>query len=129
MEKDLDSKLRIQNNSSHDPPKADAHNNSSHDVNVDVHKQHIQNNSSHDDARKLQNNSPQDAKADAHKPKNFTFRAPQEHFNIQDFELGKIYGVGSYSKVKFSLLFNYFWLPSSCLRSLIDMIILRAEFI
>uniref|UniRef100_A0A7N0UKP5 non-specific serine/threonine protein kinase n=1 Tax=Kalanchoe fedtschenkoi TaxID=63787 RepID=A0A7N0UKP5_KALFE len=31
--------------------------------------------------------------------KNFVFRAPQENFNIQNFELGKIYGVGSYSKV------------------------------
>ncbi|XAR72168.1 Non-specific serine/threonine protein kinase [Bertholletia excelsa] len=31
--------------------------------------------------------------------KSFVFRAPQEHFTIQDFELGKIYGVGSYSKV------------------------------
>ncbi|KAH9704213.1 3-phosphoinositide-dependent protein kinase 2 [Citrus sinensis] len=31
--------------------------------------------------------------------KSFAFRAPQEHFSIQDFELGKIYGVGSYSKV------------------------------
>ncbi|KAJ8528498.1 hypothetical protein K7X08_022190 [Anisodus acutangulus] len=31
--------------------------------------------------------------------KNFAFRAPQENFTIQDFELGKIYGVGSYSKV------------------------------
>ncbi|CAN0910590.1 3-phosphoinositide-dependent protein kinase 2 [Linum grandiflorum] len=29
----------------------------------------------------------------------FSFRAPQENFSIQDFELGKIYGVGSYSKV------------------------------
>ncbi|VFQ96478.1 unnamed protein product [Cuscuta campestris] len=29
----------------------------------------------------------------------FSFRAPQEKFSIQDFELGKIYGVGSYSKV------------------------------
>ncbi|XP_028789694.1 3-phosphoinositide-dependent protein kinase 1-like isoform X1 [Neltuma alba] len=27
------------------------------------------------------------------------FRAPQENCSIQDFELGKIYGVGSYSKV------------------------------
>ncbi|KAG1328032.1 3-phosphoinositide-dependent protein kinase 2-like [Cocos nucifera] len=27
------------------------------------------------------------------------FRAPQEQFTIDDFELGKIYGVGSYSKV------------------------------
>ncbi|XWS75247.1 hypothetical protein CRYUN_Cryun01aG0069400 [Craigia yunnanensis] len=31
--------------------------------------------------------------------KSFSFRAPQEIFSIQDFELGKIYGVGSYSKV------------------------------
>lgn len=31
--------------------------------------------------------------------KSFAFRAPQESFSIQDFELGKIYGVGSYSKV------------------------------
>ncbi|KAK6933482.1 PDK1-type, PH domain [Dillenia turbinata] len=31
--------------------------------------------------------------------KSFVFRAPQENFTIQDFELGKIYGVGSYSKV------------------------------
>lgn len=31
--------------------------------------------------------------------KSFAFRAPQENFAIQDFELGKIYGVGSYSKV------------------------------
>ncbi|KAK1357652.1 hypothetical protein POM88_050908 [Heracleum sosnowskyi] len=29
----------------------------------------------------------------------FAFRVPQENFSIQDFELGKIYGVGSYSKV------------------------------
>ncbi|CAA6663827.1 unnamed protein product [Spirodela intermedia] len=28
-----------------------------------------------------------------------SFRAPQEQFTVQDFELGKIYGVGSYSKV------------------------------
>jgi len=31
--------------------------------------------------------------------KSFAFRAPQENFTIQDFQLGKIYGVGSYSKV------------------------------
>ncbi|KNA05015.1 hypothetical protein SOVF_194340 [Spinacia oleracea] len=31
--------------------------------------------------------------------KSFQFRAPQENFTIEDFELGKIYGVGSYSKV------------------------------
>lgn len=33
------------------------------------------------------------------KGNSFQFRAPQEHFTVQDFELGKIYGVGSYSKV------------------------------
>ncbi|KAL8136556.1 hypothetical protein V2J09_002557 [Rumex salicifolius] len=33
------------------------------------------------------------------KGENFQFRAPQERFTIQDFELGKVYGVGSYSKV------------------------------
>lgn len=27
------------------------------------------------------------------------FRAPQEDFSVGDFDLGKIYGVGSYSKV------------------------------
>lgn len=32
--------------------------------------------------------------------KSFVFRAPQENYTIQDFELGKIYGVGSYSKVR-----------------------------
>lgn len=31
--------------------------------------------------------------------KSFAFRAPQENFTVQDFELGRIYGVGSYSKV------------------------------
>ncbi|CAN7069670.1 unnamed protein product [Brassica rapa subsp. trilocularis] len=31
--------------------------------------------------------------------KSFSFKAPQENFTIQDFQLGKIYGVGSYSKV------------------------------
>ena len=48
--------------------------------------------------------------------KSFAFRAPQENFSIQDFELGKIYGVGSYSKVPtfapwFRLLFFFidFW--------------------
>ena len=41
--------------------------------------------------------------------KSFAFRAPQENFSIQDFELGKIYGVGSYSKVSF-LKFQGFYL-------------------
>ncbi|XP_028780405.1 3-phosphoinositide-dependent protein kinase 2 isoform X2 [Neltuma alba] len=55
MEKDFDSKLRIQENSSAD--------------------------------------------GNVQRSKSFAFRAPQENFTIQDFELGKIYGVGSYSKV------------------------------
>ncbi|KAF6146771.1 hypothetical protein GIB67_007485 [Kingdonia uniflora] len=33
------------------------------------------------------------------KSKSFAFKAPQENFTINDFQLGKIYGVGSYSKV------------------------------
>ncbi|KAK6136149.1 hypothetical protein DH2020_030122 [Rehmannia glutinosa] len=61
MEKEFDSKLRIENNSS---------------------SPNTSNN----------NNHPQ-------RSKSFAFRAPQENFNIQDFELEKIYGVGSYSKV------------------------------
>ncbi|KAJ9553780.1 hypothetical protein OSB04_017825 [Centaurea solstitialis] len=44
----------------------------------------------------IQDNS---ANNDGQKPKSFKFRAPQENFTIQDFEMGKIYGVGSYSKV------------------------------
>lgn len=39
------------------------------------------------------------ANSTVQKSKSFAFRAPQENFTIQDFELGKIYGVGSYSKV------------------------------
>ncbi|KAK8582457.1 hypothetical protein V6N13_069234 [Hibiscus sabdariffa] len=40
------------------------------------------------------------ASKNAHqRSKSFSFRAPQENFSIQDFDLGKIYGVGSYSKV------------------------------
>ncbi|KAL2324936.1 hypothetical protein Fmac_023994 [Flemingia macrophylla] len=59
MEKDFDSKLKIQGNSS----------------------------SSNGNAGTVQ------------RSKSFAFRAPQENYTIQDFELGKIYGVGSYSKV------------------------------
>lgn len=33
------------------------------------------------------------------------FRAPQEQFTIDDFELGKMYGTGSYSKVHFFFLY------------------------
>lgn len=45
---------------------------------------------------RIQNNAP-----NAQRSKSFAFRAPQVNFTIQDFELGKIYGVGSYSKVRF----------------------------
>ncbi|XP_043707517.1 3-phosphoinositide-dependent protein kinase 2-like isoform X3 [Telopea speciosissima] len=41
----------------------------------------------------------QNSNSSVQRSKSFAFRAPQEHFSIQDFELGKIYGVGSYSKV------------------------------
>ncbi|XP_024990194.1 3-phosphoinositide-dependent protein kinase 2-like isoform X2 [Cynara cardunculus var. scolymus] len=44
-------------------------------------------------------NSANHGDTDGQKPKSFKFRAPQENFTIQDFEMGKIYGVGSYSKV------------------------------
>jgi hypothetical protein len=40
--------------------------------------------------------------------KSFAFRAPQENFTVQDFELGKIYGVGSYSKVYIFLFLSIF---------------------
>ncbi|KAL8551687.1 hypothetical protein ACS0TY_000671 [Phlomoides rotata] len=65
MEKEFDSKMRIENNSS----SSNVSNNN--------------NNSQHHPQRS----------------KSFVFRAPQENFSIQDFELEKIYGVGSYSKV------------------------------
>ncbi|KAL2249343.1 UNVERIFIED_CONTAM: 3-phosphoinositide-dependent protein kinase 2 [Sesamum indicum] len=47
------------------------------------------------------NNSNSNSNNNIHhqKSKSFAFRAPQQNFSIQDFELGKIYGVGSYSKV------------------------------
>ncbi|KAM1053526.1 hypothetical protein ACFX13_001067 [Malus domestica] len=48
---------------------------------------------------KIQGNSSNGANRNVPRSKSFAFRAPQEHFTIQDFELGKIYGVGSYSKV------------------------------
>ncbi|GFQ00346.1 3-phosphoinositide-dependent protein kinase 2 [Phtheirospermum japonicum] len=67
MEKEFDSKLRLQSNNS------SSNNNSN---------------------SKSNSNS-----ANPQRSKSFAFRAPQENFSIQDFELGKIYGVGSYSKV------------------------------
>ncbi|XP_048231832.1 3-phosphoinositide-dependent protein kinase 2 isoform X2 [Ricinus communis] len=72
MEKDFDSKLRIQssNNSSSSSSISSNHNNNNNNNIGNVQRS-----------------------------KSFAFRAPQENFSIQDFELGKIYGVGSYSKV------------------------------
>ncbi|CAL9229147.1 unnamed protein product [Arabidopsis halleri] len=37
--------------------------------------------------------------ANVSRSKSFSFKAPQENFTSHDFEFGKIYGVGSYSKV------------------------------
>ncbi|KAL7148176.1 hypothetical protein ABFS83_06G160500 [Erythranthe nasuta] len=70
MEKEFDSKLRMQSNSS----------------------------SSNDD-NKNNNNNNKNNNGFPDRSKSFAFRAPQENFSIDDFELGKIYGVGSYSKV------------------------------
>ncbi|XP_057472226.1 3-phosphoinositide-dependent protein kinase 2 isoform X1 [Actinidia eriantha] len=47
-----------------------------------------------DSKLKIQNNS-----SGVQRSKSFAFKAPQENFTVHDFELGKIYGVGSYSKV------------------------------
>ncbi|KAE8679440.1 hypothetical protein F3Y22_tig00111402pilonHSYRG01460 [Hibiscus syriacus] len=44
-------------------------------------------------------NSKDNSSNNVQRSKSFAFRAPQENFSIQDFELGKIYGVGSYSKL------------------------------
>lgn len=41
------------------------------------------------------------------KSNTITFRAPQKPFSIDDFELGKIYGVGSYSKVRLCFYFYF----------------------
>ncbi|XP_047342590.1 3-phosphoinositide-dependent protein kinase 2-like [Impatiens glandulifera] len=51
-----------------------------------------------DEKLKLQTNSSDDGNVQQ-QPNRVVFRAPQENFTIHDFELGKIYGVGSYSKV------------------------------
>lgn len=75
MEKDFDSKLRIEGKDN------------DNDNNNDNNNSNVQ------------------------RSKSFAFRAPQENFTIQDFELGKIYGVGSYSKVAtLLLLFGLFYI-------------------
>ncbi|KAJ8766114.1 hypothetical protein K2173_020630 [Erythroxylum novogranatense] len=70
MEKDFDSKLRIQSNNTSSSSSSFSSSSSTSSNNGNVLRS-----------------------------KSFAFRAPQENFSIQDFELGKIYGVGSYSKV------------------------------
>lgn len=52
-----------------------------------------------DSKLRIQDNNPSNGGNSILKSKSFAFRAPQENFTIQDFDLGKIYGVGSYSKV------------------------------
>ncbi|XP_010464731.1 PREDICTED: 3-phosphoinositide-dependent protein kinase 2 [Camelina sativa] len=47
----------------------------------------------------LQGNSSSNGGETISRSKSFAFKAPQENFTSHDFELGKIYGVGSYSKV------------------------------
>ncbi|XP_050210061.1 3-phosphoinositide-dependent protein kinase 2 [Mercurialis annua] len=71
MEKDFDSKLRIQSSNNSSASSSPSSSVSSNNKNI----------------------------ANVQRSKSFAFRAPQENFSIQDFELGKIYGVGSYSKV------------------------------
>ena len=58
-----------------------------------------------DSKLKLQGNSSNGGTVQ--RSKSFAFRAPQENFTIQDFELGKIYGVGSYSKVLYFPSFRF----------------------
>lgn len=52
-----------------------------------------------DSKLRVQENSSHEGAVAVQRSKSFAFRAPQENYTIQDFELGKIYGVGSYSKV------------------------------
>ncbi|XP_010452349.1 PREDICTED: 3-phosphoinositide-dependent protein kinase 1-like [Camelina sativa] len=47
----------------------------------------------------LQGTSSSSNGANVSRSKSFSFKAPQENFSSHDFEFGKIYGVGSYSKV------------------------------
>jgi 3-phosphoinositide dependent protein kinase-1 len=51
------------------------------------------------DSKVRVNNKSSSNDSNTQRSANFVFRAPQENFNAQDFDLGKTYGVGSYSKV------------------------------
>ncbi|KAK7291583.1 hypothetical protein RIF29_06844 [Crotalaria pallida] len=52
-----------------------------------------------DSKLKIQGNSSSNGGGSVQRSKSFAFRAPQENYSIHDFELGRIYGVGYYSKV------------------------------
>ena len=52
--------------------------------------------------------TPPPAESPVQRSGSITFRAPQEQFSINDFELGKFYGVGSYSKVFVWVLLSAF---------------------
>lgn len=66
-----------------------------------------------DSKLRVHNNNPSSNDANnAQRSTSFVFRAPQENFSAQDFELGKIYGVGSYSKV--IIFFLSFFLHDTC---------------
>lgn len=52
----------------------------------------------------IQNVTDKHVDRNSNRSTNFAFRAPQVSFTIHDFELGKIYGYGSYSKVQFSFI-------------------------
>lgn len=61
----------------------------------------------------LQGNSSSSKGANVSRSKSFSFKAPQENFTSHDFEFGKIYGVGSYSKVSnFSTISSFFISPN-----------------
>ncbi|KAI4384070.1 hypothetical protein MLD38_009838 [Melastoma candidum] len=77
---EFDSKLTLKEKSSSSSGASDNNDNNNGGSNVNV------------DSNNINNNNVQ-------RSKSFAFRAPQENFSIQDFELGKMYGVGSYSKV------------------------------
>lgn len=74
---------------------------------------------------RIQGDSSSDA-GNVQRTKSFAFRAPQENFNIQDFELGKIYGVGSYSKVwafpSFACIILHFLFPLFTIWVVLDLI-------
>ncbi|KAI4385758.1 hypothetical protein MLD38_003751 [Melastoma candidum] len=77
---EFDSKLSLKEKSSSSSGASDNNDNNNEGSNVNI-------------------NSNNNNNSNVQRSKSFAFRAPQENFSIQDFELGKMYGVGSYSKV------------------------------